>query len=157
MLVLVSAITWATGSFLSSRLTLPDDPFAATAIEMLAGGCVLLPAGIVAALASGDGIHPAAWSARSLAGFVYLVLVGSLVGYTAYVWLLANAPIGTVATYAYVNPIVAIALGVIVLDERVTWTIAAGALLVLATVAVVIAQESRAATARAAALVPQPE
>jgi len=157
-LVLVSAITWATGSFLSSRLPLPGDPFAATAIEMLAGGCVLLPAGLVAALATGDSLDPSAWSARSIGGFVYLVLVGSLIGYTAYVWLLSNAPLGTVATYAYVNPIVAIALGVIVLNESVTWSIAAGALLVLATVAVVIAHESRASSsARAAALVAPPE
>ena len=72
---------------------------------------------------------------------VYLVLIGSLVGYTAYVWLLANVRIGTVATYAYVNPVVAILLGVAFLDEDVTWQIAVGAAVVLASVAVVIRRE----------------
>jgi len=66
------------------------------------------------------------------------VTFGSVVGYTAYVWLLDNAPLGMVATYAYVNPIVAIALGVAVLNESLTWTVVAGALLVLACVAVVV-------------------
>ena len=78
----------------------------------------------------------------SLVGLVYLVLIGSLVGYTAYVWLLGHVAIGTVATYAYVNPVVAILLGVIFLDERVTWQIAVGALVVLASVALVIRNEA---------------
>ncbi|HEY8704148.1 MAG TPA: EamA family transporter, partial [Gaiellaceae bacterium] len=73
---------------------------------------------------------------------VYLVGFGSIVGYTAYVWLLDNAPIGTVSTYAYVNPVVAIALGAIVLHESITWTIVAGAALVLACVALVVRRES---------------
>ena len=65
-----------------------------------------------------------------------------MIGYTAYVWLLDNAPIGKVATYAYVNPLVAIALGAIVLHETLTWTIGIGAALVLACVAIVVRQES---------------
>ena len=79
---------------------------------------------------------------RSIFGWFYLVTFGSLVGYTAYVWLLDNAPLGTVATYAYVNPVVAIALGAIVLHESLTWTIGVGAVLVLACVAVVVAASS---------------
>src|SRR5262249_8625582 len=86
--------------------------------------------------------HFAAFSARSIGGWFYLVTFGSLVGYTAYVWLLDNAPIGTVATYAYVNPVVAIALGAIVLHEKLTGTIGVGALLVLACVALVVRTES---------------
>lgn len=140
LLVLGSASVWATGSFLSSRLPLPPDAFVATAIEMLAGGAVLLPLGLV--LAGDESLSPASWSGRSLVGLAYLVLIGSLVGYTAYVWLLGHVPIGTVATYAYVNPVVAILLGVIVLDERVTWQIAAGAAVVLASVALVIRNEA---------------
>jgi drug/metabolite transporter (DMT)-like permease len=66
------------------------------------------------------------------------VTFGSVIGYTAYVWLLDNAPLGTVATYAYVNPVVAIALGVAVLHESLSWIVGAGALLVLACVAVVV-------------------
>jgi len=72
------------------------------------------------------------------------------VGYTAYVWLLHNAPIGKVATYAYVNPVVAIALGTIVLDEHLTWRIVLGAAIVLAAVAAVVRRESVPAEAEAA-------
>jgi drug/metabolite transporter (DMT)-like permease len=140
LLVLCSAAIWALGSFLSSRLPLPADAFVATAIEMAAGGIVLLPLGV--ALAGDESLSPDAWSGRSLLGLLYLVLIGSLVGYTAYVWLLGNVRIGTVATYAYVNPVVAILLGVAVLDEEVSWRIAGGAAIVLVSVAVVIRNEA---------------
>lgn len=141
LLVLGSASIWAIGSFLSSRLPLPRDAFVATAIEMLAGGLLLLPLGL--ALAGDESLNPRDWSAHSLLGLVYLVLIGSLVGYTAYVWLLGNVAIGTVATYAYVNPVVAILLGVAFLSERVTWQIAVGAAIVLASVALVIRNEAQ--------------
>ena len=136
MIVVVSSLMWATGSFLSSRLPMPADSFASTSIEMLVGGAILLPIGLATT-------HPhfAEFSARSIFGWVYLVTAGSLVGYTAYVWLLDNAPLGTVATYAYVNPVVAIALGAIVLHESLTWTIGVGAVLVLACVALVVRTE----------------
>jgi len=146
LLVVGSALAWSIGSFLSARLPLPADALAATTVEMLIGGLVLLPIGIALAVADGESLDPASYSARSIAGFVYLVIFGSLIGYTAYVWLLANAPIGTVATYAYVNPVVAIALGALVLDEEITATIVAGAALVLASVAIVIRQDSEAVT-----------
>jgi len=137
LLCVCSSVMWATGSFLSGRLPLPEDVFAATSLEMLAGGAILLPIGLAT-----TSPHPADFSARSIFGWVYLVTFGSLVGYTAYVWLLDNAPLGTVATYAYVNPVVAIALGAVVLGESLTWSIAVGAVLVLACVALVIRQES---------------
>ncbi len=140
MLVLGSASIWATGSFLSSRLPLPTDAFVATALEMLAGGALLLPIGFL--VPGPESLDPSTWSSRSIVGLVYLVLIGSLVGFTAYVWLLGNVPIGTVATYAYVNPVVAILLGVIFLDEGVTWQIALGAAVVLASVALVIRSEA---------------
>ncbi len=137
LLVVCSSVMWATGSFLSSRLPLPRDSFAATSYEMLAGGLILLPIALATT-------HPhfSEFSARSIGGFFYLVTFGSVIGYTAYVWLLDNAPIGKVATYAYVNPVVAIALGAIVLHESLTWSIAIGAVLVLACVAAVVRQES---------------
>jgi drug/metabolite transporter (DMT)-like permease len=133
LLVLCSAVMWAVGSYLTTRLPMPRDAFAATTVEMLAGGLLLLPIGIIA-----TSPHPSDFSARSIFGWIYLVTIGSVIGYTAYVWLLDNAPLGTVATYAYVNPVVAIALGVAVLHESLTWTVVAGALLVLACVAVVV-------------------
>jgi drug/metabolite transporter (DMT)-like permease len=136
LVVVASGLMWATGSFLSSRLPMPADTFAATSIEMLAGGLILLPIGLAFT-------HPhfSHFSGRSIGGWIYLVTFGSLVGFTAYVWLLENAPLGTVATYAYVNPVVAIALGALVLHETITWTIGLGALLVLACVAIVVRQE----------------
>ncbi len=117
-LVVGSAVAWAVGSYLSGRLPMPRDAFAATALEMLVGGLVLLPIGLLA-----TDFDPSEWSTRSILGWWYLVLFGSLVGYTAYVWLLQNAPISKVATYAYVNPVVAIALGAVVLHEEITWRI----------------------------------
>jgi len=137
LLVVCSGLMWAIGSFLSGRLSLPADSFAATSYEMLAGGIILLPIG----LATSDP-HFSQFSGRSIFGFFYLVTIGSVVGYTAYVWLLDNAPLGRVATYAYVNPVVAIALGAIVLHESITWTIGIGAALVLACVALVVRHET---------------
>ena len=137
LLVVASSVLWAAGSFLSSRLPLPGDSFAATSYEMLAGGLILLPIGLLTT-------HPhfSQFSGRSIFGFFYLVTFGSVIGYTAYVWLLDNAPLGKVATYAYVNPVVAIALGAIVLHEHLTWTIGLGAALVLACVAIVVRRET---------------
>jgi drug/metabolite transporter (DMT)-like permease len=137
LLVVGSSVLWAAGSFLSSRLPLPADSLAATSYEMLAGGLILLPIGLATT-------HPhfSQFSGRSIFGFFYLVTFGSVIAYTAYVWLLDNAPLGKVATYAYVNPVVAIALGAIVLHEHLTWTIGLGAALVLACVAIVVRRES---------------
>ncbi len=142
LLVVGSAFMWATGSFLSRRLPLPADSFAATSYEMLAGGFILLPIGLATT-------HPhfSHFSGRSIFGFFYLVTFGSVIGFTAYIWLLDNAPLGRVATYAYVNPVVAIALGAIVLHEKITWTIATGAALVLACVAIVVRRETGKPTA----------
>jgi drug/metabolite transporter (DMT)-like permease len=131
---------WALGSFLSPRIPVPRDALVATGYEMLAGGVVLTAIGLVAY--SPSRLDPGSWSARSIFGLVYLIVFGSLLGYSAYVWLLANAPIAKVSTYAYVNPVIAIALGVIVLDESVTLRIVAGALLILASVAIVLRRES---------------
>jgi drug/metabolite transporter (DMT)-like permease len=137
LLVLASAVTWAVGAFLSAKLPMPRDTFAGAGYEMLAGGAIILPL----ALATTDP-HPSDFSMRSILGWIYLVTFGSLIGYTAFTWLLENAPIGRVATYAYVNPVVAIALGAIVLHEPITWTIVLGAALVLACVALVVRRES---------------
>jgi drug/metabolite transporter (DMT)-like permease len=140
VLCLISALMWATGSVLSARLVMPSDPFAATSYEMLAGGLIML----VPALFTTHGFSP---SAASIAGWFYLVTFGSIIGYTAYVWLLANAPLTTVSTYAYVNPIVAIGLGVLFRGEQLTWMLVIGAAIVVASVAAVVRQEPPSATA----------
>lgn len=133
-LCVLSAVMWSSGSFLSARLPMPDDPFAATAIEMLTGGFVMLPFGVFT-------LHHFSPSTTSVLGWVYLVIFGSIVGYTAYVWLLANAPLGLVSTYAYVNPMVAITLGVLFRGEHVTWRLLVGAVIVVVAVATVVRQE----------------
>jgi drug/metabolite transporter (DMT)-like permease len=78
---------------------------------------------------------------RSIAGFAWLVTAGSLVAFTAYVWLLKNAPISKVSTYAYVNPVVAIFLGWLLLSEKITSTVLIGAALIIASVALVVSRE----------------
>jgi drug/metabolite transporter (DMT)-like permease len=138
-LCVLSAVMWSIGSVLSARVTMPDDPFAATAYEMLAGGLVMLPISLFT-------VHDFSPSTASILGWIYLVTFGSIVGYTAYVWLLANAPLGLVSTYAYVNPVVAIALGVAFRGEELTWRLLLGAAIVVVAVATVVRQEPPSAT-----------
>jgi len=139
-LCLLSAVMWATGSVLSAWLTMPADPFAATAYEMVAGGLLLLPVSVFT-------VHGFSPSTTSILGWIYLVTFGSIVGYTAYTWLLANAPLGLVSTYAYVNPVVAIILGVLFRGEDLTWRLLVGAAVVVVAVALVVRQEPPSATA----------
>jgi drug/metabolite transporter (DMT)-like permease len=137
-LCVLSALMWSTGSFLSSHLPMPADPLAATAIEMLTGGFVMLPFALFT-------LHHFSPSTTSIIGWIYLVSFGSIVGYTAYVWLLANAPLGLVSTYAYVNPVVAITLGVVFRGESLTWRLLIGAVIVVVAVAAVVRREPPAA------------
>jgi drug/metabolite transporter (DMT)-like permease len=155
LITVAASFMWALGSFLAPRIPVPRDALLATGYEMLAGGLVLLVVGLVAY--SPAQLDPSSWSGRSIFGLAYLIVFGSIVGYTAYSWLLANAPIGQVSTYAYVNPVVAIALGVIVLDESLTLRIVAGALLILVSVAIVLRRETRAAAALEAGEVVRPD
>ena len=140
-LCVLSAGMWATGSVLSRRLPLPADPFLATAYEMLSGGLVMLPLG----LATMGTFAP---STQSVLGWVYLVTIGSVVGYTAYVWLLANAPLSLVSTYAFMNPLVAISLGVLFQGEHLGTRLVVGAAIVVVAVAIVVTQEPPVATQR---------
>jgi drug/metabolite transporter (DMT)-like permease len=140
-LCVLSALMWSMGSFLSSRLTMPANPFTATAYEMFAGGLVMFPISLFTL----HGLHP---STASIAGWIYLVTFGSLVGYTAYTWLLANAPLGLVSTYAYVNPVVAITLGFLFRGEHLTWRLLIGAAIIVVAVAAVVRREPQAATVR---------
>jgi drug/metabolite transporter (DMT)-like permease len=112
LIVVAAAFCWASGSFASGRLALPDDPIRSTAFQMLCGGGAMALVGLVAG--EGGQVDVGAFSTASVLAFAYLVVIGSLVAFTAYVWLLQHAPISQVATYAYVNPVVAIALGALV-------------------------------------------
>ena len=135
-----AAVMWASGSFASPRLSLPGDPLVSTGWQMLLGGSVITLVGLAAGEA-GE-VEPAAFSTRSLLALAYLVVFGSWVAFTAYAWLLQNAPLSKVATYAYVNPVVAIVLGWLVLDELVTGTTLLGAAIIVTSVALVVRTES---------------
>ncbi|MFJ7202146.1 EamA family transporter [Streptomyces sp. NPDC098789] len=139
--ILAGSLLWSLGSYSSNRLPMPADPFAASAYEMLAGGAAALLVG----LARGEqhGLDPADFSTRSWLALGYLILVGSLVGFTAYVWLLQSAPLSLVSTYAYVNPVVAVTLGALVLGEELTWPILVGGGIVVAAVCVIVSTERR--------------
>jgi drug/metabolite transporter (DMT)-like permease len=139
LLCILSAVMWSLGSVASHRLPMPADIIAATAWEMIVGGLVLLSP----ALATAGVPSP---STASLLAWLYLVGFGSVIGYTAYTWLLANAPLATVSTYAYVNPVVALGLGVLFRNERLSARILLGAAIVVGAVAVVVGREPEAAT-----------
>lgn len=138
-LMLLAAMSWSVGSFVSRRLVLPRNPFVASVYEMAAGGVFLT----VAALAFGEvgQLDRGAFALDSVLAWAYLVVFGSLVGFTAYAWLLRVAPISLVVTHQYVNPIVAIALGTVFLGERPSPWALLGALVVLAAVYAAIRAE----------------
>jgi drug/metabolite transporter (DMT)-like permease len=135
-LVLGAGISWAIGSMYVRYAELPRSAFLATGMEMLIGGLALAIAGVL--LGELGRTDVAGFSMRSLAAFAYLVVFGSIVAFTAYTWLLANVPVSTVATHAYVNPIVAVALGAIFYAEPITpRTVIASVLIIGAVVAMV--------------------
>jgi drug/metabolite transporter (DMT)-like permease len=132
-LLVTAAVLTAVGAVLSSRLSMPSDAFVATTIEMLAAGAGLTLLGSAAGEVAD--LRISALSTDSLAAFAYLVVIGSILAYTAFVWLLDNASVSLVATYAYVTPVIAVALGWAILDETITPPIAVGALVVIGSVA----------------------
>jgi drug/metabolite transporter (DMT)-like permease len=133
--LMLACLCWATGSLYSRGARLPASPLVATAMEMLAGGALLL----VAAALHGELLPSAlAWpSPRSLAAFAYLVVFGSLVAFSAYIWLLRVTTPARVSTYAYVNPVVAVFLGWAVAGEPLTARTLAGAAVIVASVALI--------------------
>lgn len=135
--LIVAAFCWALGSFLSPRAPLPGDLLLAAAAQQVLGGVVLLVIGF----AAGETLDATHWSGRSLGAFAYLVTAGSLLAFTAYIWLLHNAPISTVATYAFVNPVVAVLLGWWLLSEELTVTMLVAAVVIVASVALVVRTE----------------
>lgn len=140
--IMLSPIAWSIGSlFASHRAVLPKAPLLASGIQMVCGGLVLT----VMSLVSGElsGLRLDAISMASVAAFVYLVVIGSLVAFTTYGWMLRVAPLPLVATYAYVNPVVAVVLGAIVLGDPIdARTLVAGVVIVFA-VALIVTARSR--------------
>jgi drug/metabolite transporter (DMT)-like permease len=142
-IILFAALSWSIGSFLSARLPMPANPFTASVYEMAAGGVALLVLGF----GRGESLQLSEVSRTSWIALAYLVVFGSLVAFTSYVWLLGNAPISLVGTYAYVNPAVAVLLGVAFAGEHATWTILLGGLVIILGVGLVVSTERRPRTA----------
>ena len=135
-ILVVAAISWASGSLYARRGPLPRNQLLGTGMEQLAGGLVLLAAGL--AIGEIGGFDPSAVTTASLLGLGFLIVFGSLVAFTAYIWLLNHVPVTTVATYAYVNPVVAVALGIAFRGETLTpRSLLAAALIIGAVVAMV--------------------
>jgi drug/metabolite transporter (DMT)-like permease len=141
--LVLACISWAWGSIYSRRVPLPESPILTTGLEMLCGGTMLLLVG--AFTGEPAHLHLAAVSVRSLLALGYLITFGALVGFTAYIWLLRVANPVLVSTYAYVNPVVAVLLGWLILGEPVTGKTLAAAAVIIAGVVLITTAQSRPA------------
>lgn len=129
----LAALSWALGSVYSRDANMPASPLMGTALEMLAGGVALLIIGVVAGEPARVNLH--AFSAQSVLALIYLIIFGSLIAFSAYVWLLKTTNLALVSTYAYVNPVVAVFLGWAFASEQLTpMTLIAAAVIVAAVV-----------------------
>ena len=138
-----AAIRWAAGSIYQRHAVLPHRPFVAAGMEMLLAGGMFLVAG--SAIGEWVDVRPARFSGASALALAYLIVVGSWIGFTSYLWLLRNARTSLVATYAYVTPVGAVVLGALVLDETLTIrTVIAGAVMLVGVALIVTARPGSA-------------
>lgn len=141
--LVLACLSWAAGSIYSRHGASPPSPFLATAMQMLAGGAVLAVLGVV--LGEPWRYDPAAFSALSVAAVGYLIVFGSIVAFSAYIWLLRVSTPARVSTYAYVNPIVAVLLGWAFAGEALTLRMILAAAVIVSGVALITAAPKRAA------------
>jgi drug/metabolite transporter (DMT)-like permease len=152
-LALAAPLCWASGSVFTRHVKLPIRPLVAAAMEMLWAGVLF---GVLSLLTGEVGrVHWHSISTSSVLALLYLIVFGSVVGFSAYVWLLRSAPLSLVSTYAYVNPVVAVVLGAIFVSEAVTPRVLIAGTIILAAVALIVIARNRAAAspARSAAAV----
>ncbi|PYX36777.1 MAG: EamA family transporter [Acidobacteria bacterium] len=140
--LLLSSFTWALGSVLSKRWQSVADPFSAAGWETTFAGV----GNLLFAVIAGD-FSRVIWGVRGISATLYLVVCGSWIGYTAYIFLLQHVPTSKVSTYAYVNPVVAVFLGWLILHERVDLHILAGSVIVIASVILVTSAKVKTRTA----------
>jgi drug/metabolite transporter (DMT)-like permease len=140
--VIIGALSWATGSIYGLRGTTPRSPLLAAGMQMMLGSVSLLIVGLVRN--EWSTFQPSAVSSASLIGLAYLIVFGSLVGFTAYSWLLKNARPSMVATYAYVNPVIAVLLGWLIAGESMTGQMLVGAGIVVGSVVLITSQNQEA-------------
>jgi drug/metabolite transporter (DMT)-like permease len=141
LLLLLAPLSWSIGTFYSKRVELPGDYLVSTGAQMLVGGIGLLLVGLL--VGEAGLVTPRTFSTESLLALAYLIVFGSVLAYTAYTWLLQHAPVSRVATYAFVNPVVAIVLGALLLNEEINATMLIGAAMIVVAVAVVVRTESQ--------------
>jgi drug/metabolite transporter (DMT)-like permease len=144
--ILVAALIWAYAMVISRSLTLPESGAASAAVQMLAGGLLLIVAGSLGG--EWSGFAPSGASLRSLLGLGYLIVFGSLVAYSAFTWLLRVAPAGRVSTYAYVNPVVAVLLGWLLASEPFGARELAASAVIIAGVVLIISGRTRSPGSR---------
>jgi drug/metabolite transporter (DMT)-like permease len=138
-LVLLAALGWSVGSVASTRLPVPANPFALSAVEMIAGGSAMMIIG----LATGERFNLGAVTTQSWLAWGYLILFGAVLAFSSYVFVLGKLPVSTVATYAYVNPVIAVVLGVLFAGEHFGFVQLTGGLIVLCAVVLVVRAEHR--------------
>jgi drug/metabolite transporter (DMT)-like permease len=141
VIVVGSALSWTAGSLYARRAPLPSNQLMGSGMEQLVGGSVMLAVAVL--LGEFAAVEPGSVSTASLLGLGYLIVFGSLIAFTAYVWLLEHAPISTVATYAYVNPVVAVFLGTLFRDEPLTPRILLAAALIIGAVVAMVSGRPR--------------
>ena len=139
--MLLASLSWSIGSYFSKRIELPTDSLVSTGAQMLVGGASLLVVGLL--VGEAGLVQPENFSVDSLLALAYLIVFGSVLAYTAYTWLLQHAPVSRVATYAFVNPVVAIVLGTVLLNEEINATMVIGAAMIVVAVAVVVRTEGQ--------------
>jgi drug/metabolite transporter (DMT)-like permease len=143
LMVVVASICWASGSYYARRAPLPRRPLVMTSMEMLCASVVFWALSLVSGELSG--FRPAEVAASAWWALAYLITIGAMVAFTAYVWLLRNAPISLVTTYAYVNPVVAVFLGWLLVDERITARDGLAIAVVVTAVALIVSTHRSAA------------
>lgn len=136
VVILVASFAWAAGSVYARVAPLPRKPVLSAAMQMLCAGFLLAVAGL--AMGEGSRVHPGAVSSASLAAVAFLIVFGSLVAFTAYAWLLNNAPTNLLSTYAYVNPAVAVFLGWALIGEHVGSKEIAAGIVILSSIALLV-------------------
>jgi drug/metabolite transporter (DMT)-like permease len=142
LLLLFAAFSWAAGTVATRRLPMPRTPLQSAALPLLAGGAVLVVISIVSGEAADLDVSQI--SGKSVAGLLYLVLLGTVVTFSAYIWLLGHVSPTRVATYAFVNPVVAVLLGWAIADEQITATTLIATAVIVAAVAVAISDRAPA-------------
>ena len=140
VLVIAAAVCWATGSIYGVVAPAPKSPILASGMQMISGGSMLLIAGTLRG--EWTNFQPAAVSMNSWLALLYLLVFGSLIGFTAYSWLMKNAPPARVATYAYVNPVVAVILGWALAGESLTSNMLIGATVIVGSVVLITSKQS---------------